>query len=83
MIIHYSNHVNFAQFFVVPFFSSSFEIYIKQFLGLVVYGFVEDLKRYLLIIKRSLIRRIIEQKITKILRAQVFMRPVILIDGDI
>ena len=58
--------------FCMPLFFVFFQIYLKQFLGLVIYGFVENFKRYLLIIKGALITGIIEEKSLKYWEAYYF-----------
>jgi hypothetical protein len=45
--------------------SALFQIYVKLFLDIVIDDFVENFKRYLLIIKRALIIGIIEKKSLK------------------
>ncbi len=49
-----------------------FQIYLRQFLGLVIYDFVENFKCYLLIIKRVLITRIIQENLKNTKRV-IFM----------
>jgi hypothetical protein len=40
-------------------------VHLKQLLGVVVYGFIDNFRHYVLIIKKALIAGIIEKKIQK------------------
>ena len=50
-----------------------FQTYLKQFLALIIYGFVKNFKRYLLIIKKHFNYRDNEEEILKILRGSFFL----------
>ena len=71
MVVHRAQSVTFYNFLYVCSFNL-FQLYSKQFLGLVTCGLLENIKHYLLIKKSVLILGIIEKKLLKYCEACFF-----------
>ena len=64
VLIYYGSHLLFTAVCISLVFIFS-QIYVTLFLDIVIDAFVENFKRYLLIIKKALITEIIEKKSLK------------------